>query len=96
MKCALAAVGFINENLQHNKKVIIETMVKCSKEADMVIFGESFMQGFYGLTFDVEHDEKLVLSQNDLIIKEICEGRVLIGGKIQRAEFLQSQGSDSD
>lgn len=28
-----------------------------------------------------------------LVIKEICEGRVLIGGKIQRAEFLQSQGT---
>ncbi len=29
-----------------------------------------------------------------LIIKEICEGRLLIGGKIQRAEFLQSSGTD--
>ena len=36
------------------------------------------------------------ITVQDLIKKEICEGRVLIGGKIQRAEFLQSQGSDSD
>ena len=40
MKCALAAVGFINENIQHNKQVIIDTMIKCSKEADIVIFDD--------------------------------------------------------
>ena len=29
-----------------------------------------------------------------LVIKEICEGRLLIGGEIQRTEFLQSQSAD--
>ena len=72
MKCALAAVGFINENIQHNKNVIIETMVKCSGKADMVIFGEAFLQGFYGATFEEEHDENLAVSQKDSIIKELC------------------------
>ncbi len=73
MKCALASMGFINENIQHNKNVIIETMVKCSKEADIVIFGEAFLQGFYGPTFEVEHDKKLAVSQDSVIINEICE-----------------------
>ena len=71
MKCALAAMGFINEDMRHNKKVILETMVQCSKEADMVIFGEAFLQGFYGATFEAEHDERLALSQKDEMIKEI-------------------------
>ena len=98
MKCALAAVGFINENIQHNKNVIIETMVKCSNKADIVIFGEAFLQGFYGATFEIEHDEKLALSQNDLIIKEICsvakERRIAVSfGFIEKAEdcFYSSQ-----
>lgn len=91
MKCALAAVGFINENIQHNKNVIIETMVKCSNKADIVIFGEAFLQGFYGAIFEIEHDEKLALSQNDLIIKEICsvakERRIAVSfGFIEKAE----------
>lgn len=72
MKCALAAMGFVNENVQYNKKVIVDTMVKCSKDVDIVIFGEAFLQGFYGATFDTEHDENIAFSQNDLIIKEIA------------------------
>lgn len=72
MKCALADVGFINENIQHNKQVIIDTLIKCSKEADIVVFGEAFLQGFYAATFDIEHDKKIAIGQNDPIIKEIC------------------------
>lgn len=72
MRCALASMGFINENVQFNKKVIIDTMIKYSNDVDIVIFGEAFLQGFYGVTFDVEHDSKLAITQNDLIIKDIC------------------------
>ena len=72
MKCALASMGFVNEDLQHNKKVIIDTMTANSAAADIVIFGEAFLQGFYGATFDVEHDTQIAVSQDDPIIKEIC------------------------
>ena len=72
MKCALASRGFINENVQYNKNVVINTMKKCSNDVDILIFGEAFLQGFYGVSFEIEHDEKLALIQNDLIIKEIC------------------------
>ena len=72
MKCALASMGFINEDIEYNKNVIIETMIKYAKDADIVIFGEAFLQGFYGATFEVEHDSKLAISQDDSIIKEIC------------------------
>ena len=48
MKCALAAVGFINENITYNKKVITDTMIKYAGEADIILFGEAFLQGFYG------------------------------------------------
>ena len=65
-------MGFINEDVQYNKNIIIDTMKKCSNDVDIVIFGETFLQGFYGATFEIEHDEKLALVQNDLIIKEIC------------------------
>lgn len=71
MICALASMGFINGDLQYNKKVIIDTLIMCSKKADIVIFGEAFLQGFYGTTFDVEHDFKIAISRDDLIINEI-------------------------
>ncbi len=72
MKCALASMGFVNEDVLFNKRVIIDTMKKCAKDADIVIFGEAFLQGFYGTTFDVNHDSGLAISRNDSIILEIC------------------------
>ena len=71
MKCALAALGFINEDLQHNKKVILDTMRACSGKVDLVLFGEAFLQGFYGVTFDVEHDSGIAISLDDKILREI-------------------------
>ena len=98
MKCALASMGFINENVQYNKNVVIDTMKKCSNDVDIVIFGEAFLQGFYGATFEIEHDEKLAIVQNDLIIKEICSvakeyGIAVSFGFIEKAEdcFYSSQ-----
>ena len=76
MKCALAAVGFINENVLHNKKVIMDTMIKYAKEADIVIFGEAFLQGFYGAKFHPEQDETIAIAKDDPIIQEICSAAV--------------------
>ena len=91
-------MGFINENVQYNKNVVIDTMKKCSNDVDIVIFGEAFLQGFYGATFEIEHDEKLAIVQNDLIIKEICSvakeyGIAVSFGFIEKAEdcFYSSQ-----
>lgn len=71
MKCALAAVGFINENIENNKNTIVETMKKCSGKADVVIFGEAFLQGFYGLNFDEEHDSHIAVTKDSRVIGEI-------------------------
>lgn len=71
MKYALAAQGFINSDINHNKKVIIEFMKELSTKADMIIFGEAFLQGFYALDFKSEKDLDLALSIDDPIIKEI-------------------------
>ena len=94
----MASMGFINENIQHNKKVITDTMINCSKDADVVIFGEAFLQGFYGATFETEHDEKLAIERNDPAIREICSvageyGIAVSFGFIEKADncFYSSQ-----
>lgn len=51
MKCALAGVGFINEDIEYNKAVLADTLRKCAGRADVVIFEEAFLQGFYGINF---------------------------------------------
>lgn len=72
MRCICASMGFINENIKHNKNTIIRTIQKYSCVADIIIFGEAFLQGFYGPTFDVEHDKQLAITQDSNIIDEIC------------------------
>lgn len=98
MRCALASLGFVNEEVAYNKQVILDTMKKYAKDADIVIFGEAFLQGFYGVNFDVEHDERLAVSQQDSVIKEICDAAKAYGiavsfGFIEKAEgyFYSSQ-----
>lgn len=71
MRCALAAKRFINGDIFHNKKVITDTLTEQSAKADIVVFGEAFLQGFYGVTFDVEHDAAIAVSRTDPVIKEI-------------------------
>lgn len=72
MKCALAAVEFINKDIAHNKAVLADTLQKCAGKADAVIFGEAFLQGFNGISFAPEHDAAAAASREDRIIHEIC------------------------
>ncbi len=71
MKCALAAVGFINGDVAHNKAVLADTLRQCAGKADVVLFGEAFLQGFYGINFVVEHDRTTAISREDKVIQEI-------------------------
>ena len=73
MRCALASKGFINEDLHHNQTVMIETLKQCSGKADIVIFGEAFLQGFYAATFQNEHDRQLAVACDHFIITAIQE-----------------------
>ena len=72
MKCALAAVGFINGDIEHNKAILAGALEKCAGKADVVIFGEAFLQGFYALNFIAEHDMAAAISHEDVMIREIC------------------------
>lgn len=91
MKCTLAALGFINEDSIHNKNVIINTLKQYSGKADMVIFGEAFLQGFYGLNFQVVHDEKIAVSKDDVMIKEICNAAKEYGMGVSFG-FIEKEG----
>lgn len=72
MIIALAAKGFINEDLDFNKRVILKTLDDYRDRADMVLFGEAFLQGFYGPTFDLAHDLKVALALDHPIFDEIA------------------------
>ena len=37
MRCALAAVGFLNDDISYNRKIIEDTLRVCSGKADLRI-----------------------------------------------------------
>lgn len=70
MKIALAALGFIDNDIDFNKKVIINALEKISN-VDIIVFGESFLQGFDSLKFNYNEDIKMAVSINSDTIDEI-------------------------
>ena len=71
MKIALAALGFKNKDIEFNKNVIINTLKEYTNKADIVLFGEAFLQGFDSLSFNYKDDINMALSLDSNIICEI-------------------------
>ena len=71
MKIALAAVGFLTNDIDYNFHKIKKTVKKYSSQADLILFGESFLQGFDCLTWDYSMDIDIAVSQDSSIINEI-------------------------
>lgn len=59
MKIVLAATGFVNGDTARNQQTIIQTLSRFSGKADLVVFGETFLQGFDSLCWDFEKDRKV-------------------------------------
>jgi len=81
MKIGLASCEYITGNIIHNISVIND----CSKKhkIDMLLFGESFLHGFDGLTWDSENDFKIALekdsSEINFIKKIATQNHIILG-----------------
>lgn len=74
-------------NLRKPRIVITDEIAVLENVAAIVMLSETAVT--------VSHGKKYTtIAGSGLMIKEICEGRILIGGEIQRAEFFQSQNTD--
>lgn len=63
MRIALAAAKFKNNDIPFNLRQIEEYMVRAKEAgAELVCFGEAFLQGFDALTWDWERDRDTALS----------------------------------
>ena len=71
MNIALAAVGFRTGDVEYNKDKITETLRKYSKNNDLVVFGETFLQGFNCLSWNFERDKGIALGRDGVVIDEI-------------------------
>ena len=50
---------------------MVEIMREYGSQSDLILFGETFLQGFDSLNWDYEHDKNVGVSIQDPIIEDI-------------------------
>ena len=73
MKIALASAPVKNRNIEINMQAMIDAMNKVSGQADVILFGESVLQGFDCLCWDYETDKYMAVALTDAPIQRMCE-----------------------
>ena len=106
MKFALASAPVKNRNIEFNIQAMIDAMNKIKDQADVIVFGESVLQGFDSLCWDYEKDKHMAVTLTDAPIQRMCEAAKQCGiavsfGFIERIEdaLYSSQifiGSDGE
>lgn len=73
MRCALAALEFVNDATAQNLRTILSAMREYAGRADLILFGEAFLQGFDAANFDPAHDSRLAITLEDPMIRRLRE-----------------------
>ncbi len=72
MRIGLAAYRFINSDIGFNLAQIEKAMKAARGKAELLCFGETFLQGFDALNWDYEHDKEIGIAQDSRIVKQLC------------------------
>ena len=73
MKIALASAQVKNRNIEFNMQAMIDAMSKASGQAEVILFGESVLQGFDCLCWDYETDKHMAVAITDAPIHRMRE-----------------------
>ena len=71
MKIALASAPVKNRNIEFNMQAMIDAMNKASGQAEVILFGESVLQGFDCLCWDYETDKHMAVALTDAHIQRM-------------------------
>lgn len=72
MKIALASTRIVNRDLEYNLSQMERYMIEAQKKgADLVCFGETFLQGFDSLTWRFDSDKSIAISTNSKVFEQI-------------------------
>lgn len=91
MKIALACAAAADRDIQRNLSAMLEMIAEVSGQADMIVFGESALQGFDCLCWDYAVDREMAVSQDSATVYRLRsaaqEHRIAVSfGYIERAE----------
>lgn len=73
MRIALTSVPVKNRNCEFNMREMTDAIKKVSGQADVILFGESVLQGFDSLCWDYEADKNSAVSLTDAPIVRMRE-----------------------
>ena len=73
MKIALASAPVMNRNIDFNLQAMVDYMKACSGKAELILFGETALQGFDCLCWDYEKDKLVAVTLTDMIIRRVCD-----------------------
>lgn len=71
MKIALASAPVRTGDVEHNLSAMLQTIRQCAGKAELVLFGETVLQGFECLSWDYETDRRVAVSREDARIARI-------------------------
>lgn len=92
LKIALASAKFIDGNVKYNTEKIIDLMAKSKKqEADIICFGEAFLQGFDALCWNFETDKNMAVETSSEIFELLTQKSKGIGIDLMFG-FLEKSG----
>lgn len=79
MKIGLAAYEFKNNDVAFNLSQMERAMKAARGDADILCFGEAFLQGFDALSWQYDRDRHIAVSQDSDIMRRLCEMTVRYG-----------------
>ncbi len=90
MVIGLAAYRFINQDVSFNLSQMARAMEAAQGKADLLCFGETFLQGFDALNWDYRRDRQVGIAQDSAVIGTLCAltgqyGVDLLFGYVEKA-----------
>lgn len=71
MKIGLVSYEFKNGKIEYNIKKIEKAIISANGKADLLCFGETFLQGFGSLSWNYETDKDVAIAKDSLIMEKL-------------------------
>lgn len=79
IRVGLASYRFVNNDIEFNLSQIQKAMEFLQGKADLLCFGEAFLQGFDALSWNFDIDRNIAVTQNSEVICKLCDMTVRYG-----------------
>lgn len=71
MKIGLVSYEFKNGEIEYNIEKIEKAIISANGKADLLCFGETFLQGFDSLSWNYETDKDVAITKDSLIMEKL-------------------------